>query len=135
MKFKKYINFVWQKHQHHWNWILGVLGFGVLLMALWNRSVFMFLVSFCGLGGSFMELPDPTPPFVKIEKILESERGWLAKPWGWKKRFQLLGMVASLIFVLVACWAGSLVSLLLFVGLCVNIWCVHDNKLMGIDDL
>ncbi len=82
-----------------------------------------------------MELPDPTPPFIKIEKFLESERAWLAKPWGWKKGLQLLGMAASLVFVLVACWAGSLVSLVLFVGICVNIWCVHDNKLMGIDDL
>ncbi|SDK59803.1 hypothetical protein SAMN05660337_0940 [Maridesulfovibrio ferrireducens] len=135
MNFRKHINFYWQRHQSHWNWILGVLGFGVFLLALWHRSFFIFLISMAGLWGSLIKLPDPTPPFTYIEKILETERSWIAKPWGWKKGFQVFGLVAGFIFVLVACWSGSLMSLLLFIGLCVNIWCVHDNKLMGIDDL
>lgn len=135
MKFRKYIDFYWERHQSHWNWILGMLSFCVFLLALWEHSIFIFVVAAGGCIGSLRKLPDPTPPFAWIEKVLESERAWLASPWGWKKGLQIFGLVSGLVFVLGACWFGSMMSLLLFVGLCVNIWCVHSNKMMGIDDL
>ncbi|WP_235727741.1 hypothetical protein [Maridesulfovibrio frigidus] len=135
MKLRKCIDFYWERHQGHWNWILEVLSFCAFLLALWEHSIFIFLIAAGGFIGSLRKLPDPTPPFEHVEKILDTERMWLASPWGWKKGLQIFGLVSGFVFVFAACWFGSMMSLLLFVGLCVNIWCVHSNKLMGIDDL
>ncbi|NDV26058.1 hypothetical protein FMR86_05270 [Desulfovibrio sp. JC010] len=109
--------------------------FFVLLMALWTKSLFLTLAFIAGAAVSMMELPDPDPPFKLVDKLLEHERNWLESPWSWKKGLQGFGMFASVVYVFVCCWTGSLMLLLLLAGIYANVACVYDNKYRGIDDL
>lgn len=52
-----------------------------------------------------------------------------------EEKLQGLGILSGIVYVCASCWAGSLMALLLFVGICVNIVCVYGNKAMGVDDL
>jgi len=132
---KNVAEFVWKRHQSHWNWIIMICSLAVFLMALWWHSVILSFLTVVGTGCSLLKLSSPEPPFDRVEKILDYERKWLKSPWGWKKGLQLFGMVASFVYVCVACWEASVMALLLFVGICVNIACVYGNKAMGVDDL
>jgi len=113
--------------------MIGTLA--VFLMALWSRSLLIFFVAGAGAVTALRKLPDPVPPFKRIEKILESERKWLRSPWSWKKVLQTFGMFAAVVYVCWACWVASIMALLLFIGICVNIACVYVNKAMGVDEL
>ncbi|WP_432734731.1 hypothetical protein [Maridesulfovibrio sp. FT414] len=127
--------YVWKRHQSHWNWIAMLGSLAVFLMALWFHSVVLFFVFLAGVVCSLCELPEPVPPFRRIDRLLDLERRWLAAPWGWKKGLQAFGLFFGAVYVCVSCWISSIMALLLFVGICVNIGCVYGNKAMGIDDL
>ncbi|MFW5500158.1 MULTISPECIES: hypothetical protein [unclassified Maridesulfovibrio] len=135
MALKNISDLIWKRHQNHWNWIMMLGSLCVLFMALWTKSVFLGLAFIAGVGASMMELPEPTPPFALIDKVLKHERNWLESPWGWKKGLQGFGMSASVVYVFFACWLESLMALLLLIGIYANIACVYGNKRMGIDDL
>ncbi|CCO22677.1 conserved protein of unknown function [Maridesulfovibrio hydrothermalis AM13 = DSM 14728] len=135
MSFKNVTQFVWKRHQSHWNWIVMAGSLVVFLMALLTHSVLLFFTTAAGIVISLQKFPDPVPPFSWVAKMLECERKWLELPWSWKKSLQACGMVAGVIYVVCACWAGSIMALLLFIGLCANIACVYGNKAMGVDEL
>ncbi len=104
-------------------------------MALLWHSIILFFITAAGIVVSLQDFPDPDPPFSRIEKMLDFERKWLGKPWGWKKGLQTFGVSVSIFYVFWVCWIGSVMALLLFIGICVNISCVYGNKAMGIDEL
>lgn len=135
MALKDISNFVWRRHEKHWNWIIMLGSLCVLLMALWMKSFFITLAFIVGVAVSMLELPEPIPPFAVVDKILEYERSWLKIPWGWKKGLQGFGMFASVVYIFLSCWGESLMALLLLVGIYANVACVYGNKAMGIDDL
>ncbi|WP_421903468.1 hypothetical protein [Maridesulfovibrio sp.] len=135
MAFRNISDLVWKRHQKHWNWIIMLGSLCVLLMALWTKSIVLGLAFIVGIGVSMLELPEPTPPFTIVDKLLEYERNWLELPWSWKKGLQGFGMFASVVYVFWSCWLESLMALLLLIGIYANIACVYGNKRMGIDDL
>lgn len=135
MIIRNVVEYVWERHQSHWNWIIMLGTVLVFLMTLWFRSFLLFFVFMAGVVASLCELPPAVPPFKLIERILKIERRWLRSPWSWKKGMQTFGLFSGMIFVCTAAWFGSAMALLLFIGICVNIGCVYGNKAMGIDDL
>ncbi len=135
MNFSRAKEYIWKRHQSHWNWIMMFCSALIFLMALWFHSILLFFVFAAGVVISLCELPPAVPPFKRIDRMLEIESRWLGAPWRWKKSLQTFGMFAATIYVCLSCWAGSTMALLLFIGICVNIGCVYGNKAMGIDDL
>ncbi len=122
----------WERHQHHWNWIIFVAGLVVMLIAVWNHSLLLVLAGLCFFGVSFLKIPDVDPPFAFVDKCLKWERRWLAAKWNGRKVMRLiifLLLVALLLFVV---WKRSYISLIFFAGLGVNLWCVYADRVKGV---
>lgn len=132
---RKIIEFVWKRHQGHWNWFFMAGSMVVFFMALWTHSIILFIVSAAFFGAALLELPDPEPRFVRIDRLLKVERKWLNSRWTLKKWFQAFGIFAAVVYLGFVFWENSILGILLFVGICAGIACVYGNKAMGVDEL
>lgn len=127
--FKKF----WELHQHHWNWIFLAFSVLVLFLALWFHSLLLTLAGLCFAVGACLKLPEADPPFVFVQKSLKWENSWIKKKWDLRKIFRFFLFLCFVVLLIYVVWENSYISLLFFAGLGINLWCVHANRLMGVD--